>query len=237
MTSTNGTGGLALSEQLVLLSYRRDSRVRKAPAMNGAGSMDRAVQAALIIELIELGSVTVQPSPGAIARHTFELRRASRAPTGSATSDALLADIGSSHHGPRSLSTWLYSSALVPRVLGGLVDRGIVSLTTERVGLLGSARRVQPVDLQLDTAVRDHFESVFFDDGEASERDSLLAALIVDGFLADYFAPLRDRAAQLRFLARAGQLADIRRPPARSRALGEGDAVTLVLTALGYTNA
>jgi hypothetical protein len=236
MTHRQRADELTLAEELLLLCHRRDTRTRKAPALNSAGSIWYAVQAALIVELIELDAVAVRPLQGPFADHRFALHQTSSKSTGYGPRDALLAEIGESAHRPKPLKSWLSPTTAASLVFTELLDRGVVVQSRERVGILRSVYRVEPVDLDLDSEIRDHFESVFFDDGVATDRDCLLAALIMDGFLADYYAPLRDRKAQLRFMARANELADLRRPPRSTLKLGEGDAITLVLTTLGHIN-
>jgi len=198
--------------------------------------MDRAAQTALILELIELGRVRVVPKPKALTRHTFSLRQISSTPTGNGPLDAMLGEIGESRREGRTLRDWVSTSSVGDTVLRDLVARGIVVESHTTFGPFLRNHRVEPVDLALDAEARDHFDAVFYDGSDATERDCLLAAVLADGFLWEYYAPLRGHDAQMRLRSRIDSLAERRRPARGSLKLGEGDDITQVLTALAHSN-
>ena len=219
-----------------MLSFRPETRKRKARAGNGVGSISGAAQAALIVELIELGLVRVVPKPKAFTHHTFSLRQKYPTPTGNGPLDAMLGEIGQPGRESRTLRDWVSTSSIGDTVIGDLVARGIVVESYATFGPLFRNYRVEPVDLALDTELREHFHAVFMDGADATERDCLLAAVLADGYLWEYYAPLRGHDAQMRFLSRVNTLAERRRPSRGSLKLGEGDDITLVLTALAHSN-
>jgi len=119
---------LTLTEELVVLSFRRDTRKRTSRSIDPSGSLMVMFRAALIIELIELGRVGLvaqqDTRPGLT---TFGLRALSSESTGTAATDGLLAEIASGRRSGKALSWWLHDGNTMRAVTDELVGRGVVA--------------------------------------------------------------------------------------------------------------
>ena len=223
---------LTLAEQLVLLAHRGDTHKLQARTGSGTGSLDRAMQTALIVELIELGRVGVEQRRS--GGDSFILRSLTAEPTGNLSLDALHRAIGDAKNTNKSLSGWLSPTIFAGTVVPDLCTRAIAVERYKTFGPFRRDYRLEPVDVALDAEIRATFDAVFYRDETATDRDLLFAALLADGFLWEYYAPLRNHDAQMAFLARVNTLADQRRTVSLTPVSGDG--VAQVLTALRLTN-
>jgi hypothetical protein len=226
---------LTLAERLLLLSFRPDTGKQKARAGSGTGSMSRAVQTALVVELIELGHLRVV-SRGAVDPSRMSLQSTSNEPTGNVPLDAMQLAIGEEANARRTVGDWVSSGVTGDLVAEDLARRGIAA---ERFTTWGPFRRNYRLDV-LDEDVlaeaRDHFQAVFYGGHEATPGDCLFAALRADGFLWEYYAPLRNHESQMRFLGTVNELADRGRPSFSERDRSTDGGIATVLVALAHTN-
>ena len=236
MTATSGHG-LTLTEELVVLSFRRDTRKRTSRSIDPSGSLMLMFRASLIIELIELGRVGLvaqqDTRPGLT---TFGLRALSSESTGSAAADGLLAEIASGRRSGKALSWWLHDGDTMRAVTNELVERGLVVERMKSFGPFTRDYRFEPVDVELDNVVRDRFEAVYYGAQDPTDRECLMAAIIDDSNLWAYFAPLTGSAERIAFQSRMESLAARRRVPADAPARIAGDEVAAVLRALAISH-
>ncbi|MET4582149.1 hypothetical protein ABIE21_001639 [Conyzicola nivalis] len=232
MTAPSGQR-LTLTEELVILSFRRDTRKRQSRSADPSGSLMAMFRASLIIELVELGRV------GLVARKatspvltTFGLRALSSELTGDDAADGLLAEIASGRRSDKALSWWLLDGNTMRAVTDGLVERGLVVERTTSFGPFTRDYRFEPVDVELDNAIRDRFEAVYYRAKEPTDRECLMAAVIHDSNIWAYFGPLTGPAERNAFQSRIVNLAARRRPAADTQLGGSGDDVAGVLSAL-----
>jgi len=224
---------LTLTEELVILSFRRDTRKRQSRSADPSGSLMAMFRASLIIELVELGRV------GLVARNAtspmltaFGLRSLSTEPTGNGAADGLLAEIASGRRSDKALSWWLLDGNTMRAVTDELVERGLVGERSKSFGPFTRDYRFEPVDVELDNAIRDRFEAVYFGGQEPTDRECLMAAVIHDSNLWAYYGPLTGPAERNAFQSRMAALAARRRPPIDTPPSGAGDDVAAVLAAL-----
>ena len=221
-----------LVEELVVLSYRRDTRKRQFRARDLPGSLDTALQAAVIVDLIASGRVgLVRQQAEASILNTYALRIVTPGTTGIAVNDAVLAKIADDANRGKPLSWWLARGGTETATERDLIARGLVTEHVKKFGPFTRDYRFEPVDLQFDAAIRDRFEAVFFGGHEPTHRDLLIAAILSYGWIWHIFAPLTDNAARNRFQDRVESLAARQWPPAVG-----GDPIVSVLTALSFTH-
>jgi len=236
MTAPSGRR-LTLTEELVVLSFRRDTRKRTSRSIDPSGSLMVMFRAALIIELIELGRVGLvaqqDTRPGLT---TFGLRALSSESTGTAATDGLLAEIASGRRSGKALSWWLHDGNTMRAVTEELVGRGVVAERTKSFGPFTRDYRFEPVDVELDDVVRDRFEAVYYGGQEPTDRECLMAAIIHDSNLWTYFGPLTGSSERNAFQSRMSALAARRSSPIDAPNGGAGDYVAAVLAASRVAN-
>jgi hypothetical protein len=224
---------LTLTQELLILSFRRDTRKRQSRSIDPSGSLMLLFRASLIIELIELRRVGLVPQQETRPElTTFGLRALSGELTGSGAADALLAEIASGRRSEKALGWWLHDGNTMRAVTDELVGRGVVVERTKGFGPFTRDYRFEPVDVELDTTIRDRFEAVYYGGQEPTERECLMAAIIYDSNLWTYFGPLTGAAERTAFQSRMAALAARRRPPIDSLPETSGDDVAAVLSAL-----
>lgn len=221
-----------LPEELLVLSYRADTRKRQFRARDLPGALDNTLRAAVIIELVESGQLSLvrqQEQPGIL--NTFGLRAVSAVPTGSPAHDALLAEVSDPKNAGKALGWWLLRGATERATTNDLIARGLVSERYKSFGPFTRDYRFEAIDEQFDSAIRDRFERVFFADQEPQRRDLLIAALLSYGWVWHIYAPLTDKTARERFHGRVESLAAREWPPT-----ADGSPISAVLTALSFTH-
>ena len=226
-----------LSQELLILSFRRDTRKRQSRSIDPSGSLSALFRASLIVELLELGRVgLVAQTQTRPELTTLGLRALSREPTGSSAADGLLAEIASGRRSGKALSWWLLDGNTMRAVTDELVERGLVVERSKSFGPFTRDYRFEPVDVELDSAVRDRFEAVYYGGQEPTNRECLMAAIIDDSNLWTYFGPLTGSAERNAFQSRMASMAARRRVPAGAPARIAGDEVAAVLRALAISH-
>jgi len=226
-----------LSQELLILSFRRDTRKRQSRSIDPSGSLSALFRASLIVELLELGRVgLVAQTQTRPELTTLGLRALSREPTGSSAADGLLAEIASGRRSGKALSWWLLDGNTMRAVTDELVERGLVVERSKSFGPFTRDYRFEPVDVKLDNAIRDRFDAVYYGGQEPTDRECLMAAIIHDSNLWAYFGPLTGSSERNAFQSRMASMAARRRPPVDTIPSGAGDGVAAVLAALRVTH-
>ena len=223
---------LSITEELVVLAYRSQSRKRQA-ATGSNGSFHAMLRASLIIELIEHGRVVlVRQQDERADTNTYGLRVVSRETTGHRAQDALIARIDDPDYAAKALSWWINDGDALRAAVDDLVENSVMVERRRSFGPFTYDYRLEPVDTNRDDALRDRFEAVYYNGHEPTDRECLAAAIIYYADMWPYYAPLGDSTARRAFHERIEGFARRRRAPV-SVALGiPDDDVAAVLDTL-----
>ena len=93
---------------------------------------------------------------------------------------------GSLEHSRKALSWWLHDGNTMRAVTDDLVQRGLVAERFTGFGPFTRGYRFEPVDVQLDNAIRDRFEAVYSGTEVPTDRECLVAAIIYDASVWTY---------------------------------------------------
>jgi hypothetical protein len=231
------TQAQTIAERLALLAYRTDEHKMRSPFSSSRGVFDYTLQAALIVELIELGRVAVVSRRGPFGGEKFALEQCGYELTGNEPLDSLLARVADPKNARKSLQNWLIGSSAGRSIREDLAERGVVTIHHEGSGLFAKTR-VLPADPAAHSAVRDRFEDAFLRDREPSRRDLLIAALLVNGDTWEYVEPLEGTPGMAHFFERLDELSSRTGPKWTSPdASHDARGVNRVLYALGRANA
>ena len=227
-----------LAERLFLLACRTDNHKLRSSFSSQRGNLDFTLQAALIVELIELGRIAIVSRRGMFGGEKFTLEQAGYEPTGNAPLDKLLSRVADPRNVRKSLSNWLMFGSARRAIMEDLADRGVVVLHHEGSGLF-SKMQLEPADPAAHSAIRHEFEDVFLRDKEPSRYDLLAATLLVNGDTWEYVEPLEGTPGLAHFFERLDELSNRHGPTWWKSPDGKPDTrgVSRVLFALGRANA
>ncbi|MEH0828477.1 MULTISPECIES: GOLPH3/VPS74 family protein [Micromonospora] len=158
--------GLLLTDELVLLAYDDDGANRL-----GRPHLDYGLAGAVLLELALAGRVEVTDK---------RLVVTDPAPTGVPLLDEALATVGSGR--PRKPKDWIgkLAKGLPDRVLGGLVDAGVLRRESDRVLLVFPRTRYpSPTGAEpaVETAARERMAAALTGDGPVEARTAALLTL------------------------------------------------------------
>lgn len=164
--SVGGMEGLLLTDELVLLAYD-DNGVNRL----GRPHLDYGLAGAVLLELALAGRVEVAEKRVVVT---------DPAPTGVPLLDEALATVGSGR--PRKPQDWIgkLAKGLPDRVLGGLVDAGVLRRESDRVLLVFPRTRYpSPTGAEptVETAARERMAAALTTDGPVDARTAALLTL------------------------------------------------------------
>jgi hypothetical protein len=222
----------SLTEELAVLAYRPDTHKRQS-SPDPSDSLEVALAASLIIELIESGRIALErQQEKEAATNTYALRVLSAQTTGNPAQDALLDRVADPRHAGRALSWWIYDGDALRATVDQLVAKKLMVERYKQFGPIWYDYRFEPIAREWDTALRERFHEVFVGGQEPTDREVLMAAIIYYGNVWPYFGPRTGSAERHAFHLRMEELARRRRPPVAEVLTVPDDDVAAVLDAL-----